>query len=209
MTGDHDHDHDPPQDGQRSGDHDEWSALDVDAAFAAIVAQLSAGDPPVGPWPAAEDLDGTSDGSSSSGPAPGRSAGSGSAGGDDPRGAAGPQPLSPAPPGTGSQQPPALPAGPLSGLPSMPTPPDGAMEDDEGYVPPEPPPMPRGDLLSRVAWAAVIGGPLFLLISALAWRDLPTWLLLSALGAFIGGFITLVARMPGERPDDPDDGAVV
>jgi hypothetical protein len=83
------------------------------------------------------------------------------------------------------------------------------LEDDEGYVPPEPPPLPRGDLASRAAWAGVLGGPLFLLIAAIVWQSLPKMLLLAALAAFVGGFVTLVARMPSESPDEPDDGAVV
>jgi hypothetical protein len=32
---------------------------------------------------------------------------------------------------------------------------------------------------------------------------------LVALSAFVGGFITLVARLPRDRDDGPDDGAVV
>lgn len=82
-------------------------------------------------------------------------------------------------------------------------------DEEEGYVPPIPPPLPRGDLVSRLAWSAVIGGPLFLLLAALTWRTLPSSLLLIALLAFIAGFVTLVARMPPEPPDDPEDGAVV
>jgi hypothetical protein len=82
-------------------------------------------------------------------------------------------------------------------------------QDEEGYVPPIPPPLPRGDLVSRIAWGAVAGGPLFLLLAALTWRTLPSSLLLVALLSFIGGFVTLVARMPPEPPDDPDDGAVI
>ncbi len=179
MSGDHDHE--PPADGQPRGDHD-WSALDVDAAFAAIVAQLSAGGPPVGPWPAAEDLDD-----------------SGTDAGTD---------LPAAPEGAHRDRS-ADPVPRLGALDAGAGPGEPADEDDEGYIPPEPAPLPRGDAVSRLAWAAVIGGPLFLLIAALAWRDLPSWLLLAALGAFVGGFVTLVARMPDERPDDRDDGAVV
>jgi hypothetical protein len=80
--------------------------------------------------------------------------------------------------------------------------------EPEGYEPPEPPPLPRGDLVGRLAWAAVIGGPLFMLISVLAWRP-PQLLILIALACFAGGFVTLVSRMPKHRDDDDDDGAVV
>ncbi len=82
-------------------------------------------------------------------------------------------------------------------------------ELDEHFEPPEPPPIPRGDLYSRLAWAGVIGGPLFLLIAAIIGGDLPSMMIVTALVAFVAGFVTLVARMPGERSDDEDDGAVV
>ncbi len=82
-------------------------------------------------------------------------------------------------------------------------------ELDEHFEPPDPPPIPRGDLYSRLAWAGVIGGPLFLLIAAIVGGDLPSMLIVTALVAFVAGFVTLVARMPGERSDDEDDGAVV
>jgi len=81
-------------------------------------------------------------------------------------------------------------------------------EDGERFVPPDPPPLPRGDMVARLAWAGVGGGPVFLLIAALFWRDLPQVLLLAAVAAFVGGFVTLVLRMPREHPED-DDGAVV
>lgn len=85
----------------------------------------------------------------------------------------------------------------------------GAEDLEARYVPPEPPPL-GGDLISRLSWAAVLGGPLFLVFAVLFWRELPQLLMLAALAAFVGGFIALVARMPRERPaDDEDDGAVV
>ena len=110
---------------------------------------------------------------------------------------------------------------PTSGLPPSPSPtPPGppapgprdwaaADEPDEGFVPPEPPPLPRGDLVGRLAWAGVLLGPAFLLLSALVWDEAgPLPLALAAL-AFIGGFVTLVARLPARRDDEDDDGAVV
>jgi hypothetical protein len=82
---------------------------------------------------------------------------------------------------------------------------------DDHFEPPPPPPVPVPDTINRFAWAAVIGGPLFLVISALFGLDVSGWPGFVALTASMGGFITLVARMK-DRPDDDlggDDGAVV
>ena len=81
---------------------------------------------------------------------------------------------------------------------------------DDHFTPPEPPPLPRGDVISRLAWAGVLLGPVFLLCAGLFWRDVSRlWLALAALG-FIGGFVVLVMRLPQTRDDDTgDDGAVV
>lgn len=87
--------------------------------------------------------------------------------------------------------------------------PDEVQADDDPFVPPEPLPIAPGDFVTSLAWVCVLGGPLVLLVAALAWRSIPGELILAAVMAFIGGFVTLVARLPGERPDDPDDGAVV
>ena len=82
-------------------------------------------------------------------------------------------------------------------------------EPDEHFVPPPPPPLPHGDHISRLAWAGVLGAPVFLVLAvALGWR-LPSWVTVLAVGALVGGFVTLVARMRGHDPYDPDDGAVV
>ncbi|MFF3495005.1 hypothetical protein ACFYWS_27070 [Streptomyces sp. NPDC002795] len=85
--------------------------------------------------------------------------------------------------------------------------------DDEGhFVPPEPPPLPEGDVTARFAWLAVIGGPILLLLAVLLGWDMTWWLSTLCIGGFLGGFGTLVARMsPGddEDGDDPGRGAVV
>jgi hypothetical protein len=93
--------------------------------------------------------------------------------------------------------------------------PEGATYDaghaEDHFEPPPPPPLPVPDTLGRFAWAAVIGGPLFLLISALFGLDVSGWPGFVALAASVGGFVTLVARMK-DRPDSDlggDDGAVV
>jgi hypothetical protein len=82
--------------------------------------------------------------------------------------------------------------------------------DDDRYHPPEPPPLPRGDLAARLAWAGVLLGPAFLLVAGLFWRSAPRlWLALAVL-AFVGGFVTLVLRLPADRDEsDGDNGAVV
>jgi hypothetical protein len=87
----------------------------------------------------------------------------------------------------------------------------GAGREDEHFEPPPPPPLPVPDTLGRFAWAAVVGGPLFLVIAALFNLDVSGWPGLLALVAFVGGFVTLVARMK-DRPETDlgdDDGAVV
>ena len=89
-----------------------------------------------------------------------------------------------------------------------PLPPTG---DDEHYVPPAPPPLPRLDPVSKGAWAALFGGPGYLLLAVLLGWVVPSWAAFCAVGAFVGGFATLVVRMGDRPPGDsgPDDGAVV
>lgn len=98
--------------------------------------------------------------------------------------------------------------------PAAPAPPpeDEADPDDEGhYIPPEPPPLPHLDPVTKGAWAAVFGGPGYLLVAVTLGWPVPGWAGLAAVAAFIGGFATLVVRMGDRPPTDsgPDDGAVV
>ncbi|MFG1999911.1 hypothetical protein ACGFNU_12260 [Spirillospora sp. NPDC048911] len=81
-------------------------------------------------------------------------------------------------------------------------------DDDGHYVPPPPPPLPSADPLTKGAWIALIGGPVYLLITVVLNWEVPGWAAFLAVAAFIGGFVTLVLRM-GDEPRDPDDGAVV
>ncbi|MFF9640194.1 hypothetical protein [Kitasatospora aureofaciens] len=88
-----------------------------------------------------------------------------------------------------------------------------AEDTDEGhYVPPEPPPLPPADVTAKFAWLAVLGGPALLLIDAVVWREISGWPAWVGVTAFLGGFVTLVARMKDrdeDEPEDPDHGAVV
>ena len=78
---------------------------------------------------------------------------------------------------------------------------------DEGYTPPEPPPLPRPHgALQKAAWTGVIGGPAIIVLnSILDWGGWLTWI---GVGASIAGFGVLISRMSDHRDDD-DDGAIV
>ncbi|HEU4543615.1 MAG TPA: hypothetical protein VFR23_20955 [Jiangellaceae bacterium] len=84
-----------------------------------------------------------------------------------------------------------------------------AHEPEEHFVPPTPPPLPSTDLITRAAWASVLGVPIFLTVVVLLGRSVSGWLGAACAGAFVGGFAVLVARLRGHDPYDPDDGAVV
>jgi hypothetical protein len=214
-------------------------ASDEEAAWRELVAQYSAPAATDGgaPWPVREELSGTRQASSrapgvtgageQAGPDSREQAGPDSreqAGpddreqaGPDSREQAGPDAGEQAPPG-GAQKSPQEWTDPIPGVipapphvrPAVPAPlpPAG---DDEHYVPPVPPPLPRLDPVSRGAWAALFGGPAYLLLAVLLGWVVPSWAGFCAVAAFVGGFATLVVRMGDRPPNDsgPDDGAVV
>ncbi|MFD3520315.1 hypothetical protein [Streptomyces sp. NPDC058653] len=96
---------------------------------------------------------------------------------------------------------------------SVAEPKDDDLDDgDEGhFVPPEPPPLPEADVTAKFAWLAVIGGPVLMLLAVLLQWEMTWWLTTVCIGGFLGGFVTLVARMQqgDEEDDDPGRGAVV
>ncbi|MER7518130.1 hypothetical protein [Streptomyces sp. NPDC126499] len=91
----------------------------------------------------------------------------------------------------------------------------GDADGDEGhFVPPEPPPLPEADTTTKFAWLGVVGGPVLMLIAVLLRWDMTWWLTTLCVGGFLGGFVTLVARMKHDDEDDdgfddPGRGAVV
>ncbi|MEU1814199.1 hypothetical protein ABZ543_03285 [Streptomyces roseifaciens] len=179
--------------------------LDEDAAWAELVAAYGEQpDPATGRWPATGDDTGTPAG-----------AGKDAAEKDAPGKDASPEP-SPAreePPGSFIVYAPGV--GPRDW--STPEPPQDGADDaddpaDEGhFIPPEPPPLPTGDVTARFAWIAVLGGPLLLLIMVLLQQQLTWWVTTLGVGGFLGGFATLVLRMKDsdDEDDDPGRGAVV
>ncbi|GAA3859925.1 hypothetical protein [Streptomyces sedi] len=84
-------------------------------------------------------------------------------------------------------------------------------DEDEGHFePPEPPPLPETDLTTKVAWLAVLGGPLLLVFTVLLQQRMTWWVVTLGVGGFLGGFATLVSRMRSDEDwQDPGNGAVV
>lgn len=82
-------------------------------------------------------------------------------------------------------------------------------EVEEHFIPPDPPPLPAGDLHF---WGIVVGlmcGPLILLLAhgfQVLHGSVWTWL---GLLLSLGGFVLLVLRSPTDRHDDPSGGAQV
>lgn len=101
----------------------------------------------------------------------------------------------------------AVAGGPATGRTERP----GRAEDDDHFIPPTPPPLPRPDSVTGLAWTALLGGPALLLISTLAGWSLPRFLIALAVVGFIAGFVGLVARMGNRRGEDweSDSGAVL
>ena len=99
--------------------------------------------------------------------------------------------------------------GPVApGVPADGTPAD----DEEHFIPPTPPPLPKLDPVTKGAWAALFGGPGYLMVATAAGWSVSGLAAFCAVAAFVAGFAILVLRMhePGPGgPDDGDDGAVV
>jgi len=84
-------------------------------------------------------------------------------------------------------------------------------EDDDRYIPPTPPPLPRPRGMRLVAWFGLFGVPALVLICIMVKVSLPSFLSLLFLAWFVGGFGYLVATMNGPKDPDAgwDDGAVL
>jgi hypothetical protein len=113
----------------------------------------------------------------------------------------------------GLSDPEVIQVGPIRGPAADRTPARGTpAADDEHYIPPAPPPLPRLDPVTKGAWVALFGGPGYLLAATVAGWSVPGLAAFCAVAAFVAGFAILVLRMndpnPG-GPDDGDDGAVV
>ncbi len=93
-----------------------------------------------------------------------------------------------------------------------PLPQPGSQDEEGHFIPPAPPPLPSLDPISKGAWAALFGGPGYLVVATAAGWSVSGIAAFCAVAAFVTGFAILVLRMnePGPGgPDDGDDGAVV
>jgi hypothetical protein len=82
-------------------------------------------------------------------------------------------------------------------------------DDHDHFVPPEPPPVPKGTPARRLAWVGLFAPPLLMILAVVFGWALPTWLSMLLVAGFVGGFVFLVMTMPRDGGDGWGDGAVV
>jgi len=83
-------------------------------------------------------------------------------------------------------------------------------EPEERFVPPPPPPAPRLPWQKRLAWLAVLGTPVALVLILLLSVYVPPLVGYGLVAGFVGGFCYLVATMQRAEERDPwDDGAQI
>lgn len=85
---------------------------------------------------------------------------------------------------------------------------DYEAEDDDPFVPEEPPSLAGADPMTVLAWLGAVGGPIALLMSAMFWRAAPLTAILGMVAVFAASVIFLIMKLPGEH-DEHDDGARV
>jgi hypothetical protein len=83
-----------------------------------------------------------------------------------------------------------------------------ADDDDDPFVPEEPPSLAGTDPLTMLAWLGAVGGPVALVLAAMFWRSAPLMAILGIVAAFVLSVIYLIMQLPQEK-DDHDDGARV
>lgn len=86
---------------------------------------------------------------------------------------------------------------------------DYQVEDDEDtFVPEEPPRLSEADPLTVLAWLGAVGGPIALLLSVMFWRSAPLLAIVGMVAAFAVSVVFLITKLPHEK-DEYDDGARV
>ncbi|MDO5751655.1 hypothetical protein [Arthrobacter sp.] len=85
----------------------------------------------------------------------------------------------------------------------------GVEDDDDTFVPADLPSLSNTEPVIMLSWIAAAGGPLFLVFSAIFWRQIPLMLVFGVILAFFAGAGYLLYRLPNNRDHDSGDGAVV
>ncbi|MCZ9883889.1 hypothetical protein [Arthrobacter sp. B2a2-09] len=97
---------------------------------------------------------------------------------------------------------------PVSGEGGATGPRDYDVEDENGFVPEEPPSLAGTEPLTMLAWLGAVGGPLALLFTAMFWRSAPLLAVMGILATFLASVVYLIMKLPQEK-DENDDGARV
>lgn len=86
-----------------------------------------------------------------------------------------------------------------------------ALEDEQDrFVPPDPPPMTGRSPLLTLAWVLAVVSPLVFLLTAILVRPIPSLVAQGCTVGFVVGVGLLLWKLPAHRdPEDSDPGAVV
>jgi len=79
-------------------------------------------------------------------------------------------------------------------------------DDEDAFVPEEPPSLAGTEPLTMLAWIGAVGGPVALLFTAMFWRSAPLAAIMGIVAAFVASVVFLIMRLPQEKNED-DDGA--
>ncbi|WP_442542852.1 hypothetical protein ACSBOX_13160 [Arthrobacter sp. KN11-1C] len=85
---------------------------------------------------------------------------------------------------------------------------DYDVDDENGFVPEDPPSLAGTEPLTMLAWLGAVGGPLALLFTAMFWRSAPLLAVMGILATFLASVVYLIMKLPQEK-DENDDGARV
>lgn len=78
-------------------------------------------------------------------------------------------------------------------------------DDEDGFSPPDAPPIFGGEPLLTLAWLLAVVPPLAMFVLLIAWRSAPLLLWQGLGSSFIAGLGLLLWRMPDRRQSDEDD----
>lgn len=85
-----------------------------------------------------------------------------------------------------------------------------AEEDEDHYVRPDPPALPKGDIWTKGAWVVMLAALAYPILGLVLEWHMPGWSIALAVVAFVAGIVTHVMRLRNPHAgDDSDNGAVV